>query len=144
LLRLVIDSSDNKAFADIAKTCPKLLDPACTVYLKRINSSNLFQAAVDFSKNDSRQKNDLLSFVSFINKLKQADYKKVSSYIKRISNDLKLEEYFAKCADKKAFADELMRIYKLGRLTPNHWMQQAVGSNISTTPILNAVDKIVK
>jgi len=99
LLRLVIDSSDNKAFADIAKTCPKLLDPACTVYLKRINSSNLFQAAVDFSKNDSRQKNDLLSFVSFINKLKQADYKKVSSYIKRISNDLKLEEYFNKRND---------------------------------------------
>ena len=58
--------------------------------------------------------------------------------------EFQLEEYFAKCADKKAFADELMRIYKLGRLTPNHWMQQAVGSNISTTPILNAVDKIVK
>ena len=58
--------------------------------------------------------------------------------------EFQLEEHFAKCADKKAFADELMRIYKLGRLTPNHWMQQAVGTGISTTPILNAVDKIVK
>ena len=58
--------------------------------------------------------------------------------------EFQLEEYFAKCTDKKAFADELMRIYKLGRLTPNHWMQQAVGSSISTDPILNAIDKIVK
>ena len=58
--------------------------------------------------------------------------------------EFQLEEHFAKCADKKAFADELMRIYKLGRLTPNHWMQQAVGTTISTTPILNAIDKIVK
>ena len=58
--------------------------------------------------------------------------------------EFQLEEHLAKSADKKAFADELMRIYKLGRLTPNHWMQQAVGTTISTIPILNAVDKIVK
>ena len=41
-------------------------------------------------------------------------------------------------------ADEIMRIYKLGRLTPNQWMQEAVGANFSTTPILNAVDAILK
>lgn len=58
--------------------------------------------------------------------------------------EFQLEEHLANYTDKKAFADELMRIYKLGRLTPNHWMQQAVGTGISTTPILNAVDKIVK
>lgn len=58
--------------------------------------------------------------------------------------EFQLEEHLAKCTDEKAFADELMRIYKLGRLTPNHWMQQAVGANVSTDPILNAVDKIVK
>lgn len=58
--------------------------------------------------------------------------------------EFQLEEHLAKCSNQKAFADELMRIYKLGRLTPNHWMQQAVGTGISTTPILNAVDKIVK
>lgn len=58
--------------------------------------------------------------------------------------EFQLEEHLAKYSDKKNFADELMRIYKLGRLTPNHWMQQAVGANISTTPILNAIDKIVK
>ena len=58
--------------------------------------------------------------------------------------EFQLEEHFAKFSDKKDFANELMRIYKLGRLTPNHWMQQAVGATISTTPILNAIDKIVK
>lgn len=58
--------------------------------------------------------------------------------------EFQLEEHFAKFTDKQAFANELMRIYRLGRLTPNHWMQQAVGSNVSTDPILNAIDKIVK
>ena len=58
--------------------------------------------------------------------------------------EFQLEEHLTKCSDQNAFANELMRIYKLGRLTPNHWMQQAVGSTISTTPILNAIDKIVK
>ncbi|MBE6310070.1 MAG: hypothetical protein E7080_03355 [Bacteroidales bacterium] len=58
--------------------------------------------------------------------------------------EFQLEEHFAKFIGKKDFANELMRIYKLGRLTPNHWMQQAVGATISTTPILNAIDKIVK
>lgn len=58
--------------------------------------------------------------------------------------EFQLEEHFAKFTDKQAFANELMRIYRLGRLTPNHWMQQAVGSNVSTNPILNAIDKIVK
>ena len=58
--------------------------------------------------------------------------------------EFQLEEHLAKYTDKKEFASELMRIYKLGRLTPNHWMQQAVGATISTTPILNAIDTIVK
>ena len=58
--------------------------------------------------------------------------------------EFQLEEHLAKFSNKNDFANELMRIYKLGRLTPYHWMQQAVGCNISTTPILNAIDKIVK
>lgn len=58
--------------------------------------------------------------------------------------EFQLEEHFAKCTTPKEFADEIMRIYRLGRLTPNCWMQQAVGSNVSTEPILNAVSKIVK
>lgn len=58
--------------------------------------------------------------------------------------EFQLEEHFAKFTDKKEFATELMRIYRLGRLTPNQWMQQAVGANVSTDPILNAVAKIVE
>ncbi len=58
--------------------------------------------------------------------------------------EFQLEEHFAQYTDKRDFAAEIMRIYRLGRLTPNHWMQQAVGSDVSTTPILNAIDAIVK
>lgn len=58
--------------------------------------------------------------------------------------EFQLEEHLAKFTDKKEFAADLMRIYRLGRLTPNQWMQQAVGANVSTDPILNAVASIVK
>lgn len=58
--------------------------------------------------------------------------------------EFQLEEHFAKLSDNKAFAEEIMRIYQIGRLTPNQWMRQAVGSDVSTTPILNAVERIVK
>lgn len=58
--------------------------------------------------------------------------------------EFQLEEHFAKCSSKREFANEIMRIYKLGRLTPNQWMQEAVGANVSTTPILNAVETILK
>lgn len=57
--------------------------------------------------------------------------------------EFQLEEHFAKFNDPSEFANEIMRIYKLGRLTPNHWMTQAVGSKPSTTPILNAVSEIL-
>lgn len=37
------------------------------------------------------------------------------------------------------FATEVVRIFSLGRLTPRHWMQQAVGEQISNAPIFAAV-----
>ena len=58
--------------------------------------------------------------------------------------EFQLEEHLAQFPTKQAFADEIMRIYKLGKLTPNQWMQQAVGAKVSTTPILNAVEAILK
>lgn len=58
--------------------------------------------------------------------------------------EFQLEEHFAKFTDNSEFAKELMRIYKLGRLTPNHWMQSAVGADVNTAPLLNAVNKILK
>lgn len=41
----------------------------------------------------------------------------------------------------KDFASEVMRIFSLGQLTPRHWMQQAVGRQISNQPLFNAVEK---
>lgn len=41
----------------------------------------------------------------------------------------------------KSFATEVDRMYKLGRLTPQEWMRQAVGNTISVEPMLKAVDE---
>ena len=54
-----------------------------------------------------------------------------------------LEEHLAAFGSDAAFAAELQRIYRQGRLTPEHWMQGAVGSAISVEPILTAVSRIV-
>ena len=39
------------------------------------------------------------------------------------------------------FAPEILRMYKLGRLTPNIWMVDAVGNPISIEPMISEVDK---
>jgi hypothetical protein len=44
----------------------------------------------------------------------------------------------------KDFAGEIERIYSLGRLTPQQWMQEAVGDEISVQPILNATNEALK
>ena len=54
-----------------------------------------------------------------------------------------LEEHLAKCPDDAAFAAELQRIYRQGRLTPQAWMQGAVGAPISVDPILSTVSEIL-
>ena len=54
-----------------------------------------------------------------------------------------LEEHLASCGSDAAFAAELQRIYRQGRLTPQAWMQGAVGAPISVDPILTAVGRIV-
>ena len=51
-----------------------------------------------------------------------------------------LEEYLI----GKNFAGEIDRIYSLGRLTPQQWMMKAVGAKISTQPILNALNEVLK
>ena len=55
-----------------------------------------------------------------------------------------LEEHLAQYKERKDFAQEYMRIYRLGRLTPQEWLIQAVGSEPSIEPILRAVDRVVK
>jgi hypothetical protein len=51
--------------------------------------------------------------------------------------DFQIEEYLK----GKDFAREIERIFSLGKLTPRQWMKDAVGSNISIQPILNATDE---
>ena len=51
-----------------------------------------------------------------------------------------LEEYLR----GKKLSDEIDRMYKQGRLTPQQWMMGAVGSKISTEPLINALDKVLK
>lgn len=57
--------------------------------------------------------------------------------------EYQLESHFAKFTNKQDFANEIKRIYTIGRLTPQLWMQQAVGANISTQPILDEISKIM-
>ena len=57
--------------------------------------------------------------------------------------EYQLESHFAKLNSKQEFANEIKRIYTLGRLTPQLWMQQAVGEKISTQPILDEISKIM-
>jgi hypothetical protein len=44
----------------------------------------------------------------------------------------------------KNFADEVQRIYRLGRLTPQLWMQRATGGRVSAEPTLKAAAEAVK
>jgi hypothetical protein len=51
--------------------------------------------------------------------------------------EFQIEEYLK----GRDFAKEIERIYSLGKLTPEYWMEQAVGGKISVQPIFNAVDE---
>ncbi len=51
-----------------------------------------------------------------------------------------IEEYLK----GKNFSNEIERIFKQERLTPQQWMVGAVGSKISTKPIINALDNALK
>ena len=44
----------------------------------------------------------------------------------------------------KVIADEIMRMYPVGRLTPQHWMRHAVGTEVSTAPLLQAAAEALK
>lgn len=53
-----------------------------------------------------------------------------------------LEQYLRDMNDQQ-FATEYTRIYRQGRLTPNIWMEGAVGGKISVEPVLNAVSECI-
>ena len=54
--------------------------------------------------------------------------------------EFQLEEFLA----NKNLSKEIDRLYALGCLAPQIWMQQAVGSKISTAPLLDAVHQAVE
>jgi len=51
-----------------------------------------------------------------------------------------LEEHLA----GRNFAAEVDRIFALGRLTPKHWMLQAVGEELSVQPLIEATERAVE
>ena len=52
-----------------------------------------------------------------------------------------LSQHLRQCPTPQAWAEEYTRIYQQGRLTPNHWLLQAVGATPSIDPMLEAVRK---
>jgi oligoendopeptidase F len=54
--------------------------------------------------------------------------------------NFQIEEYLR----GKNFSGEIDRMFSQGRLTPQQWMTAAVGTRISTKPILNALDNALK
>jgi oligoendopeptidase F len=53
---------------------------------------------------------------------------------------MQLEEHF----EGKDFAEEMIRVCKIGKLTPDLWMIQATGEPLSSEPLLNAMRKALK
>ena len=55
-----------------------------------------------------------------------------------------LSQHLRQCPMPQAWAEEYTRIYQQGRLTPNHWLLQAVGATPSIDPMLEAVRKALQ
>lgn len=64
----------------------------------------------------------------------------VSAYPLGYLINFQLENHFK----DKNLGSEVKRIYKLGRLTPDLWMQRAVGQSISVQPLLEATNLAIK
>ena len=54
--------------------------------------------------------------------------------------DFQIEQYLV----GKDFSDEVDRIWSIGRLTPEIWMQKAVGEDISIKPMIEAAEEALK
>jgi hypothetical protein len=53
--------------------------------------------------------------------------------------DFQLGQYFK----GKNIGSEIERMYAIGRVTPNLWMQRTVGSTVSVDPLLNATNNAI-
>ena len=64
----------------------------------------------------------------------------LSAYPLGMLIDFQIEEQL----DEHNFAEEVQRIFTKGRLTPEVWMQEAVGDEISVDPLIKASEKAVE
>ena len=64
----------------------------------------------------------------------------LSAYPLGMLIDFQIEEQL----NEQNFADEVLRIYKQGRLTPQMWMKRAVGKKISIEPLIKASEEAVE
>ncbi len=80
----------------------------------------------------------------------EKDVPLLAIYSHMISNPLYLSNYpygrlimfqLEEAIEGKNFADEVFRIFSIGRKTPMHWMNEATGEQISNQPMFNAVEK---
>jgi hypothetical protein len=46
--------------------------------------------------------------------------------------------------ENKKFGEEILRMYKTGRIIPQLWMKEAVGNELSVTPMLESVNQALK
>lgn len=64
----------------------------------------------------------------------------LSAYPVGILIHFQIEQYI----QDKNLAEEITRMLKNGRVTPEYWMKEAVGEKLSNEPLLNAAEKAVK
>ncbi len=57
--------------------------------------------------------------------------------------EFQLENHLEKAKSQAQFAAEIRRMFTLGRLTPNAWMNAAIGSDVSVEPLLETVGQIL-
>jgi len=58
--------------------------------------------------------------------------------------EYQVEEHLSKLPNPAVIGPEIERIWKIGRLTPQAWMHEAVGADISIEPILKEIDRICR
>jgi oligoendopeptidase F len=65
-------------------------------------------------------------------------------YLSRYSYGQLIKFQIEQYIDGKDFAAEIERMFSMGRLTPNLWMKNAVGKEISSKPLLEAAEEAMK
>jgi hypothetical protein len=60
-----------------------------------------------------------------------------------VLSDIALQQMRAHVRGKD-LASELLRMYTIGRLTPDLWMERAVGAPLSAEPLLRNTDRVLQ